>query len=178
MSAPDTSAEAVERVAQLLDEVAEPLRWNCATRNEAAALLRALVAERDHACARGRDEALARAAERARVRHLDWRLPHPADARDGEVCDDESCCADIANAIAGLRDDPAAPTAYARGFREGAEQMREAAAGRMHRIAENERATKPYAQNDDHVMRIEDTAFALDQHGRAIRALPLPEPQA
>ena len=130
MSAPDTSAEAVERVAQLLDEVAEPLRWDCATRNEAAALLRALVAERDRM-----DKALMREAEGERA-------------------------------------------AYARGFREGAEQMREAAAGRMHRIAENERATKPYAQNDDHVMRIEDTAFALDQHGRAIRALPLPEPQA
>ena len=94
------------------------------------------------------------------------------DERDGERAVVDSCKKFLDQA------DEDVAAAYARGFREGAEQMREAAAGRMHRIAENERATKPYAQNDDHVMRIEDTAFALDQHGRAIRALPLPEPQA
>jgi len=171
VSAPDTSAEAVERVAQLLDEVAEPLRWNCATRNEAAALLRALVAERDHACARGRDEALARAAELARVRHLDWRLPHPDDARDGEVCDDESCCADIANAIAGLRDDPAAPTAYARGFREGAEQMRDRSA--------NIAATEGWQGAVGRMGSYDEGALdRADEIATAIRALPLPEPQA
>lgn len=110
--------------------------------DEAAALLRALVAERE-------------ATKEADLTYMQRLL------------------ADIA-----MKGAATELTAYARGFREGAEQMREAAAGRMHRIAENERATKPYAQNDDHVMRIEDTAFALDQHGRAIRALPLPEPQA
>ncbi len=145
--------------------------------DEAAALLRALVAERDHACARGRDEALARAAELARVRHLDWRLPHPDDARDGEVCDDESCCADIANAIAGLRDDPAAPTAYARGWREGAGAMREACA---REAAEH----GGYASNDmdaDHLidrMQARGRMDMADEIRDAIRALPLPEPQA
>ena len=126
----DTSADAVEREAEHIERYGTTL----SPPSKTAALLRALVAGRDH-----------------------WKATFHAryveDVRDTK-------------------------DAYARGWREGAEKMREAAAGRMHRIAENERATKPYAQNDDHVMRIEDTAFALDQHGRAIRALPLPEPQA
>ena len=122
MSAPDTSAEAVERVAQLLDEVAEPLRWDCATRNEAAALLRALVAERDRM-----DKALMREAEGERA-------------------------------------------AYARGFREGA-----AAAATLV-------ATHAYAVNNAGPY-LKPSEFAeIDVHHKtiaaAIRALPLPEPQA
>ena len=144
MSAPDTSAEAVERVASAIADGTRFMRdaIPAACARDIAALLRALVAERE-------------ATKEADLTYMQRLL------------------ADIA-----MKGAATELTAYARGFREGAEQMREAAAGRMHRIAENERATKPYAQNDDHVMRIEDTAFALDQHGRAIRALPLPEPQA
>ena len=129
MSAPDTSAEAVERVAQLLDEVAEPLRWDCATRNEAAALLRALVAERDRM-----DKALMREAEGERA-------------------------------------------AYARGFREGAGAMREACA---REAAEH----GGYASNDmdaDHLidrMQARGRMDMADEIRAAIRALPLPEPQA
>ena len=133
MSAPDTSAEAVERVAQLLDEVAEPLRWNCATRNEAAALLRALVAERDH-----------------------WKATFHAryveDVRDTK-------------------------DAYARGWREGAGAMREACA---REAAEH----GGYASNDmdaDHLidrMQARGRMDMADEIRAAIRALPLPEPQA
>ena len=133
MSAPDTSAEAVERVAQLLDEVAEPLRWDCATRNEAAALLRALVAERDH-----------------------WKATFHAryveDVRDTK-------------------------DAYARGWREGAGAMREACA---REAAEH----GGYASNDmdaDHLidrMQARGRMDMADEIRAAIRALPLPEPQA
>jgi len=133
VSAPDTSAEAVERVAQLLDEVAEPLRWNCATRNEAAALLRALVAERDH-----------------------WKATFHAryveDVRDTK-------------------------DAYARGWREGAGAMREACA---REAAEH----GGYASNDmdaDHLidrMQARGRMDMADEIRAAIRALPLPEPQA
>lgn len=144
----DTSAAAVERIANWHEHEAHgwfsdgAIHELGARHRDTAALLRALVAERE-------------ATKEADLTYMQRLL------------------ADIA-----MKGAATELTAYARGFREGAEQMREAAAGRMHRIAENERATKPYAQNDDHVMRIEDTAFALDQHGRAIRALPLPEPQA
>ena len=133
MSAPDTSAEAVERVAQLLDEVAEPLRWDCATRNEAAALLRALMAGRDH-----------------------WKATFHAryveDVRDTK-------------------------DAYARGWREGAEKMREACA---REAAEH----GGYASNDmdaDHLidrMQARGRMDMADEIRDAIRALPLPEPQA
>lgn len=133
MSAPDTSAEAVERVAQLLDEVAEPLRWDCATRNEAAALLRALVAGRDH-----------------------WKATFHAryveDVRDTK-------------------------DAYARGWREGAGAMREACA---REAAEH----GGYASNDmdaDHLidrMQARGRMDMADEIRDAIRALPLPEPQA
>jgi len=42
---------------------------------------------------------LGRAAEMARDRHEQWRMPHPDDAKPGEVCDDISACRDIAAAI-------------------------------------------------------------------------------
>ncbi len=85
--------------------------------------------EASAAYARGRDEAFVRAAELARHRHLGWRLPHPDDARDGEPCDDETCCADIASAILALRDgeDPSGPTTeFARGWRAGTERAAQA----------------------------------------------------
>ena len=123
-------------MAQLLDEVAEPLRWDCATRNEAAALLRALVAERDGAS--GVSESRLASLERAE--------------RD-------------------------APTAYARGWREGAGAMREACA---REAAEH----GGYASNDmdaDHLidrMQARGRMDMADEIRDAIRALPLPEPQA
>lgn len=40
-----------------------------------------------------------RAAGVAEDRHEQWRMPHPDDARPGEVCDDISACRDIATAI-------------------------------------------------------------------------------
>lgn len=127
MSAPDTSAEAVERVAQLLDEVAEPLRWDCATRNEAAALLRALVAGRDH-----------------------WKATFHAryveDVRDTK-------------------------DAYARGWREGAEKMRDRSA--------NIAATEGWQGAVGRMGSYDEGALdRADEIATAIRALPLPEPQA
>ena len=141
MSAPDTSAEAVERVAQLLDEVAEPLRWDCATRNEAAALLRALVAERE-------------ATKEADLTYMQRLL------------------ADIA-----MKGAATELTAYARGWREGAGAMREACA---REAAEH----GGYASNDmdaDHLidrMQARGRMDMADEIRAAIRALPLPEPQA
>ncbi|MDX3901903.1 MAG: hypothetical protein QHC40_15525 [Sphingobium sp.] len=55
------------------------------------------------AFARHRIAALEAAAEAARDRHEQWRMPHPADARPGEVCDDISACRDIAAAILSLK---------------------------------------------------------------------------
>lgn len=154
MSAPDTSAEAVERVAQLLDEVAEPLRWDCATRNEAAALLRALVAGRDH-----------------------WKATFHAryveDVRDTK-------------------------DAYARGWREGAEKMREGAAKAATTASRSGVNLCPYGRDrpgdptwnhtEDDLCPVcrkngdESLHFCTDSVGgniaAAIRALPLPEPQA
>lgn len=127
MSAPDTSAEAVERVAQLLDEVAEPLRWDCATRNEAAALLRALVAERDGAI-------------------------EDAQRLFGE--------AELAERVG-----------YARGFREGAEKMRDRSA--------NIAATEGWQGAVGRMGSYDEGALdRADEIATAIRALPLPEPQA
>lgn len=40
-----------------------------------------------------------RAARIAEGRHAYWQMPHPDDAKDGEVCDDISACRDIAAAI-------------------------------------------------------------------------------
>mgnify|MGYP000213904757 FL=1 len=167
--APDTSRENVERVAERFAATAvglcteDPAKYMASMRVadalEAASLLRALLA---------RCEVAEAERDAAKEMERDYQS-----AALGDNHHNAAMCPHCNPTLKAERD-----TAYARGFREGAEQMREAAAGRMHRIAENERATKPYAQNDDHVMRIEDTAFALDQHGRAIRALPLPEPQA
>lgn len=42
---------------------------------------------------------LDRAAKVAERRHEQWRLPHPDDAQEGEVCCDVTACADIAAAI-------------------------------------------------------------------------------
>ncbi|WP_144061989.1 hypothetical protein [Sphingomonas sp. MM-1] len=55
------------------------------------------------AFARHRIAALEAAAEVARDRHEQWRMPHPGDARPGEVCDDISACRDIAAAILSLK---------------------------------------------------------------------------
>ena len=48
---------------------------------------RAIIAERE------------RCAKVAETRHERWRMPHPAVANPGEVCDDITACADIAAAI-------------------------------------------------------------------------------
>lgn len=46
--------------------------------------------------------ALEDAAKVAERRHEEWRLPHPDDAQDGEVCCDVTACEDIAAAIRAL----------------------------------------------------------------------------
>lgn len=50
--------------------------------------------------------ALDEAAEVAKNRHEKWRMPHPDDAKPGEVCDDISACRDIADAILHLKETP------------------------------------------------------------------------
>ncbi|WP_299941118.1 hypothetical protein [uncultured Nitratireductor sp.] len=47
-------------------------------------------------------ETLKAAAKMAQSRHEQWRMPHPDDALEGEVCCDVSACNDIAAAIRAL----------------------------------------------------------------------------
>lgn len=51
-----------------------------------------------------RNETLEEAARVAEKQHEVWRMPHPDDARPGEVCDDISACADIAAAIRNMKE--------------------------------------------------------------------------
>ena len=55
------------------------------------------------AFARHRIAALEEAARVAEDRHEHWRMPHPDDAKPGEVCCDVSACRDIATAIRSLK---------------------------------------------------------------------------
>jgi hypothetical protein len=52
-------------------------------------------------------EAIRKAAEVARNRYTQWRMPHPDDAAPGEVCCDVTACEDTAAAILALLDKPA-----------------------------------------------------------------------
>ena len=125
MSAPDTSAEAVERVASAIADGTRFMRdaIPAACARDIAALLRALVAERDRM-----DKALMREAEGERA-------------------------------------------AYARGFREGAETMRERAKAPVLRRANVIRAYS-YSKHDRW------PAESLEALAEEISALSLPEPQA
>ena len=49
-----------------------------------------------------RAAALREAAAEAKGRNKKWKMPHPDDAKLGEVCDDISACRDIAEAILAL----------------------------------------------------------------------------
>ena len=51
----------------------------------------------------GQEEMRERAAKVAKYRHENWRMPHPEDAKAGEVCCDVTACADIAAAIRSLK---------------------------------------------------------------------------
>ncbi len=122
----DTSGEAVERVAAMLDAwTADGVRGDA---QQAAALLRALVAGRDH-----------------------WKATFHAryveDVRDTK-------------------------DAYARGWREGAETMREKADKRVEDMWD-EKVFSVYAESFG-----DGWEAACKQAARAIRALSLPEPQA
>jgi len=49
---------------------------------------------------------LEEAARVAEHRHQHWRMPHPDDAKPGEVCCDVTACADIAAAIRAMKEEP------------------------------------------------------------------------
>jgi len=66
---------------------------------EAATEITRLRAQLAEAELRGVKAGLEAGAQLAQERHEQWRMPHPDDAKPGEVCDDVSACRDIANAI-------------------------------------------------------------------------------
>lgn len=72
--------------------------WQAMPEWKVAGLLNELQSERS--------SLIEQCAKIAETRHKRWKLPHPDDAKPGEVCDDVSACRDIAAAIRALKVQP------------------------------------------------------------------------